>query len=154
MCSPPRPHLLERHQKKAKTNKFHFNPLPLLTGAEQDGSVGSGKLEAFISRCCSWELGQVLPGDPRSCFCQWHLQGLVIGQHSPKRRAISSKRNRTPSFSDTGLLHAWSPMKWGGRGLQGLFQLADTLIHSCMLHQASPSPCSPRGYTVLPPAQD
>lgn len=98
------PHLLETQKKKkeAKPNKLHFNPLPLLT--EQDDSLGSGKLEVFIPQCCSPELGQVLPGDPQSCFCQWHLQGLVIRQHSPKHRAISSKRNKVPSFSDTCLL--------------------------------------------------
>lgn len=116
-------------KKKAKPNKLHFNPLLLLTGAEQDGSIGSRKLEAFIPRCCSWELGQVLPGDLRSCFCQWHLQGLVIRQHSPKCRAISSKRNREPSFSDTGLLHVWSPMKWGGRGLRGFSFSSQTHLY-------------------------
>lgn len=34
--------------KKANPNKLHFNPFLLLTGAEQDGSIGSRKSEAFI----------------------------------------------------------------------------------------------------------
>lgn len=53
-----------RHREKAKPNKPHFNPFLLLTGAEQDGSIGSRKSEAFTPQCCSWERGQVLPDDP------------------------------------------------------------------------------------------
>lgn len=42
------PNTEEKHTKKGKTNKPRFNPSPLLTGAQQDGLVGSGKLQVFI----------------------------------------------------------------------------------------------------------
>lgn len=45
-ASPPG--LLERDTKKSKNKQTYFNPLPLLTGAEQDGSIGSGKSEASM----------------------------------------------------------------------------------------------------------
>lgn len=43
------PNTEEKHTKKGKTNKPCFNPSPLLTGAQQDSLVGSGKLQVFIA---------------------------------------------------------------------------------------------------------
>lgn len=72
----------------------------------------------------------------------------------PNAGLFIQRENKAPSFSDTGFLHAWSPIKWGGRGLWPSVPALKHTRTGVDFAAGFPLSLSPRGCTVLLPARD